>query len=170
MLTTANRALFALYLAVLVWVLLFKLHLDLSVILERSRRSINLVPFPGYGESGAYMRDIAFNVVFFIPFGVLLMAGFKELRFPLKLLAILAFSVAVETIQFVFGIGASDTTDVLTNTAGGVIGLFAYGLAAHPLGETRLDRAVLVTGSVMFVLFIAAYFAGSFRGYDPASF
>ena len=62
---------------------------------------------------------------------------------------IFAFSFAVEVIQYVFAIGATDITDVIMNTFGGFIGLAGYAAMADHTNDQFLDRCILVAGTLM---------------------
>jgi glycopeptide antibiotics resistance protein len=74
--------------------------------------------------SGAGKRpQTIYNFVVFIPFGLLLSVNLKRTSFWRMLASVFIFSLAVETIQFVFAIGVTDITDVITNTPGGLVGL-----------------------------------------------
>jgi glycopeptide antibiotics resistance protein len=42
------------------------------------------------------------------------------------MLPIFGVSILFEIIQFIFGLGASDITDLINNTLGGVIGILIY--------------------------------------------
>jgi glycopeptide antibiotics resistance protein len=66
------------------------------------------------------------------------------------------FSVAVEIIQYIFAIGATDITDVITNTLGGFIGLGLYTLSNKYINTEKLDRVINTLGAVLFVLFMFA--------------
>ena len=59
--------------------------------------------------------------------------------FGRKLLAVVALSVTYEVLQYVLAIGASDITDVITNTLGGAAGLVAvYGAIPVGQGQTHV--------------------------------
>src|SRR5262249_26771279 len=119
------RGMLAAYLLMLVWLVLFKFSLDIPSFLGRQTRSLNLVPF-GEGNRPGELFD---NCLFFMPFGLLLSVNFKRMGFAPKLAVVVAFSVAVELIQFIFAIGATDITDVMMNAAGGLAGLALYALS-----------------------------------------
>ena len=71
--------------------------------------------------------------------------------FGRKLLAVVALSVTYEVLQYVLAIGASDITDVITNTLGGAAGLLLF-MGLFPLGNDKthvvLNRLALV-GTIM---------------------
>ncbi|MEQ1761921.1 MAG: VanZ family protein [Pyrinomonadaceae bacterium] len=140
-----SRTLFAAYLLILLWVVLFKLSYDpFGVIRDFQTRSLNLIPF-------AYARnsEMVANLVAFIPFGVMLGVNFKELTFRYKIAVIFAFSLAVEIIQFALAIGVTDITDLIMNTLGGFIGLAAYGLVSKHTNYRYWDEFILVIGTLI---------------------
>lgn len=153
---TAERVVLGLYLLVLAWVVLLKLHTgdfgDLS-----GRRSLNLVPFARTGDLGGLgSSELAVNVLAFVPLGVLLHLAARRRSLGRLLVPVVGVALAFEVIQLVFGIGTSDVTDLLTNTAGGLIGLGLAWLGFRVLG-TRAQRWVLV-GTVVVLLALAAAF------------
>ncbi|MFK4729033.1 VanZ family protein [Agromyces mediolanus] len=119
---TLLAGLFAVYLVLLVWLVLWKLNLPWEAMPER--RSLKLVPFiaaEGYGASA--LREVAGNVAVFVPFGLglaLLRPGWGWWRVAA---AAAALSAALELAQFALAIGSTDVTDVITNTAGAVAGV-----------------------------------------------
>jgi glycopeptide antibiotics resistance protein len=133
-----SKALFALYLLILLWLVLFKFAFNLSLLLDYQARSINLIPFAG--SSIVNLREILYNCVVFIPFGLLLSVNLKKTNFWLKLACICVFSLAAEIAQFVFAIGISDITDLITNTFGGFLGLILYNLCNKYIHSEKLDR------------------------------
>ena len=153
-----SGSLFALYLMILLWLVLFKLRVDISSVFSYHHRSLNLIPFAApsrvHGEIG--YGEMIYNCFFFIPFGLLLSVNFKKIKFLPKLVLIMIFSVAVENIQYIFAIGATDITDVITNTLGGLIGLSLYALSNKYVNSEKLDRAINILGVVLFVLFMLA--------------
>jgi glycopeptide antibiotics resistance protein len=100
---------------------------------------------------------MVYNCVFFIPFGLLLNVNFKKVGFLPKLAVIVVFSVGVELIQFIFAIGATDITDVITNTLGGFLGLKLYDLGNKYIKGEKLDRDIVYAGIILFVLFISIH-------------
>jgi glycopeptide antibiotics resistance protein len=153
-----SGSLLALYLVTLLWLVLFKLKVNISSVFNEHHRSLNLIPFAApsmvHGEIG--YGEMIYNCLFFIPFGLLLSVNFKNAGFFTKLAFILLLSVMVEITQFVFAIGATDITDVITNTLGGLIGLALYALCNKYINNEKLDRVINATGAVLFVLFMLA--------------
>jgi len=147
-----SKTLLAVYLFVLLWLLLFKFTPDLSSIANHGR-SLNLIPFADSSRA-TLRRDVIFNFVIFIPLGLLLSINFKQVSFWRKLTFVCMASLAVELTQFVFAIGATDITDVITNTSGGLVGLLLYDLANKYIDTEKLDRFLVVVGAILLVLLI----------------
>jgi glycopeptide antibiotics resistance protein len=142
-----SRALFAAYILILVWLVLFKFSYDPLTVIQNSQiRKLNLVPFAWARES-----EMIANIVAFIPFGVMLGVNFKPLTVKQKIAAIFAFSLALEAIQYALAIGVSDITDLIMNTLGGLVGLTAYGAVARHADDKYLDRSVLVAGTMILI-------------------
>ncbi len=150
------RALFAAYVIILVWLVMFKFSIHISSVLHYDKRSLNLVPFSNASGSSGESVD---NVLVFIPLGVLMSVNFKRMSFWGKLLTVLVSSIAAETFQYIFAIGATDITDVITNTLGGLIGIISYDLCSKHVDQQRLDKVIVTTGCAVlgvFVLLLAA--------------
>ena len=145
------RLLFVLYSLTLAWLILFKFSLHFDSVLHYDKRSLNFVPFSS--ASGGSFESVE-NVLVFIPFGVLLSVNFNRMSFKSKLAVVLIVSVAAETIQYIFAIGATDITDVITNTLGGLIGIVGYDLGRKHIDREALDKFIVVAGWVFFGLFL----------------
>jgi glycopeptide antibiotics resistance protein len=155
-----SRVLLAVYSAILAWLILFKFSVHVASALHYGSRSVNLVPF---SSSSGSADEIVANVVVFIPFGLLLALNFKQLNLRRSLLVVLAVSLTAEIVQYIFAIGASDITDVITNTAGGLTGLTAYRLGTRLTDQDRLDRFIVTAGSALLVLVLLLLGAVEFR-------
>ncbi len=145
------RVLFVGYTALLLWLILFKFSVHIAAVLHYDRRSVNVVPFSKASGSSGEMFD---NVLVFIPFGLLLGVNCKRLDFWRKILVVFVFSITAEALQYIFAIGASDITDVITNTFGGLVGLVAYELGRRIFRQESLDRFIVVTGTALVALFL----------------
>jgi glycopeptide antibiotics resistance protein len=154
-----SRGLLALYLLVLIWLVLFKLTFHISSLLNHHHRSVNLIPFaaPSMVHGSINYGEMIMNCVFFIPFGLLLSVNFKEIRFASKLTFIMGFSLTAELTQYFFAIGATDITDVITNTLGGLIGLLLYDVSNKYIMSEKLDRVIIFLGLLLFVAFISIH-------------
>lgn len=115
--------LFLIYFVVIIWVIIFKMSFSIHELTQL--RSINLIP---YGDSAIVNQQVDFseiymNILAFVPFGIYL-AMLKPNSAIVKLVAIVGFtSLLIEVIQYLFAIGASDITDLIGNTFGGLLGI-----------------------------------------------
>ena len=151
--TRLSRLVLVLYLLALAWLVLFKLSYDIPSILENYQtRSLNLIPFVTFGQTG--LSETVSNVVTFIPFGLLLALNFKKTALWKLLIVVFVFSVSVEALQFIFAIGTTDATDVVTNTLGGLVGLSLYRFASRVVRAEILDWFVAAVGIALFVAFV----------------
>ena len=147
--------LFMVYVLILVGVIIFKLPFYSESLI--GTRTINLIPFLGsFDENGVFiLREIVSNVLIFVPLGIYLsMLNDKDTwPFAKKLLLIVALTVTLEALQFVFAIGVADITDVLANTFGGIIGIGLYNVFFKILGSrTNLTANVLASVITVFVI------------------
>ena len=145
-----SRTLFAAYLVILLWLVLFKFSYDpFAVIRDFQTRSLNLIPF-----AFARNSEMIANIVAFIPFGVMLGVNFKQVAFGNKVGLIFAFSLAVEIIQYALAIGAADVTDLIMNTLGGLIGLATYFVAGKHTNAKTLDLGILISGTLILLAIV----------------
>ena len=153
-----SKFLLGIYLFFLLWLILFKLSFNLPQFLTYSYSNVNLVPFSTFSfENTTVLRETTYNFIVFFPFGVLLNVNFKRLSFSKKLGIIFLVSFLAELIQFLFGIGVADITDLITNTTGGLIGLWAYQLLNKHLSTNKLDRLAIILGYILFLFLIVAF-------------
>jgi len=139
------RTLFAAYLFILLWLVLFKFSYDpVAVIRDYQTRSLNLIPF-----ALTHKGEMIANIVAFIPFGVMLGVNFKRVAFRYKIAVIFAFSLAVEIIQYAAAIGVADITDIIMNTLGGFLGLAVYAALGKHMNDRYLDRYILGVGTLI---------------------
>ena len=122
-------------------------------------RNINLIPFGGSlivnGEIS--FSEIIKNALAFIPFGILISALWDKKSSIKKLLPIILTSFIFETLQFVFGIGASDITDIISNSLGGVIGIVITVIISKIFKNNRqkIINIISLIGCIILTLFIA---------------
>ncbi|MGM0167561.1 hypothetical protein IGI39_002545 [Enterococcus sp. AZ135] len=152
-----SKVLLVIYLLLLIWILLFKFSLsfsDIAASLDQPMRSINLSPFQGsmIVNGKIALDEIILNAIIFIPLGVLLGISAKNLSFIKKLVFVFLFSLFIEVMQFIFGIGATDVTDIFMNFIGGFIGIVSYKGLALVTPEAKLDKRLVIIGTVMGVL------------------
>lgn len=151
---------FILYITLLLWLVLFKFSLDLGGVFEEQIRTINLIPFVDITTS---LLGTIENGLIFVPFGLLLGVNFKHFS-PQKMLTIMfCFSLGVEITQYVFGIGITDITDVIMNTAGGLFGLWLYRLGERHMKSKQLDWFIIASCLVIFAFILSTLFSHRVR-------
>ena len=147
-------ALLIIYLVALTWILLFKLGVQFSYM---QHRSVNLVPFstPVILNGKADAGEIILNVVVFIPLGIYAGVLFDGWNFGRKLFFFFLVSLIIETFQFAFAVGAFDSTDIITNTFGGIVGLLIYIAIEKALNNRgKAQKFINVIASIATVLMI----------------
>ena len=155
--------LFLIYLALLVWIILFKLQFSISDLDEI--RSMNFIPFHYDKEIGVafHLTEVLENFLIFVPMGIYLQMLLPRTKLYVKFMLIAGTSFLLETIQYILAVGRSDITDVLTNAAGGLLGLAVYSIAARLIGNRiKANRlfsilagivSIVVIGLLGFILF-----------------
>ena len=143
-----THILFTIYLFLVIWIILFKLSVSIDQLPHF--RSFNLIPYPN--KTGFQIREVLDNVIIFIPFGLYL----KTLNINSERTVFLGFllSLSLELSQYIFCIGASDITDLITNTTGAFIGVGLYFLLKKILKE-KTNKIILVLASIITILFVS---------------
>lgn len=141
-----NNFLFYLYFFFILFALLFKFGEVFTLTnwhpFATPFSAINFIPF----AKSSMLAEILFNVVIFIPFGMLASGHFSKIR--TVCLVIVLTSLSIESLQFIFSCGVSDITDLITNSLGGLLGVFAY-----KLGLREKATAILL---ILFLLALLA--------------
>lgn len=149
-----GKILFISYLVALVWISLFKFAISWQQIIllaNSNSRSLNLIPFgePLYVNGRINFMESLYNILIFVPFGGLMGLELKKLSDSKKIFAVIGFSVIIESLQFIFSLGASDITDVILNSIGGISGLIIYRILANKFTELSLDPVLIKIGSIL---------------------
>jgi glycopeptide antibiotics resistance protein len=161
------RVLFLSYLVLLAWVILWKLEVPYVGAGALLPRPIKLVPFLADANSGASAPlEVLANVLFFVPFGFYLGLLAPSWAWWKVAGLLLASSLLLETVQHVLSIGTFDTSDVISNTVGGLAGLGLLALVRHLFSAKILARACLVF-TVLVVVAAAAFIASPLH-YSPS--
>lgn len=150
MTTRLKKPLFAAYIAVLVWVILFKMQFSVNE-LQRIRQ-INLIPFYYDGGTGKALnfKEVIENFLLFLPFGVYITMSEHKLGFFTRIMIIALSSLGLEVLQYALSIGVSDVTDVISNVSGGVAGILIYKLIVRIFkSRQRADKAVVAAASLV---------------------
>lgn len=143
--------LFVTYLLALTWLILFKLQFSITVMDEG--RIINLIPLLGSFDHNGFIRfsEIIINILAFIPMGIYICMLKAPWSFVKKILTIVGLTFIFEIIQFIFAIGRSDITDLLSNTLGGIIGIGIYAMLSKVLNG-RTNKVINVLAAIFTVL------------------
>lgn len=153
--------LFAAYLVLLMWLVLWKLDAPWTV--AAGERVVKVVPFAATAHAGASEPvELVLNLVIFVPFGVYL--GLLVPSWPWWRVAgaLAGASALLEVAQYVLAVGSSDVTDVVVNTAGGLAGLGLVVLARRRFraGATTVVTRWCAAGTAL-ALLAAGLFAAS---------
>lgn len=142
-----TEILFCFYFLALVWIILFKMQMPFSQ--TGHIRSVNLIPFAGSVEVNGriYLQEIVDNVLIFIPFGVFSCMLGRPGAWLLKAAPSFFTSLVLEILQYVLAVGATDITDLLGNTAGGMIGVGIF----YIFSKVCKEKAVLVLNVIALV-------------------
>ena len=149
-----SQLLLGIYLVVLLWIILFKLGVEFEY---QDSRIINLNPFPELLQEGAILdlSQVILNVLIFLPFGIYLQVLHPKKSFLKKLLYCFLLSLSLEVSQYIFKIGALDTTDLITNTSGGFLGLGLVKIlqvwTGNPLKVQRTINVLASLGTILIV-------------------
>ena len=105
-------------------------------------RALNLVPFQTirdyiqFSSEMGFLRwfsNLAGNLFIFVPLGLYLPILFSSMRkFFRALLVIMAVSISLEALQYLFATGSTDIDDLLLNTLGGILGFGLFSCIARP--------------------------------------
>ena len=87
--------------------------------------------------------------------GIYLQMLMPKVKLYVKIMMIAGTSFLLETTQYVLAIGRSDITDVLTNAAGGLLGLAVYSMAARLIGNRiKANRLFSILAGIVSVVVI----------------
>jgi len=115
------------YLSFVLYFTLMPITTAIPFIFNHPYTSMNLIPFIDVSLGrGDFMRQILLNTIMTIPFGFLFPLITKKKLLKTTFYTFL-LSVSIELLQpLINGLRASDITDILTNTFGGIIGYILY--------------------------------------------
>ena len=143
------------YLIVLVWVILMKTEFSFKDL--HSIRDINFIPFDKstiINSRISYM-EIYLNILIFVPYGLYISMLKTNWSFIKKLIPIFLSSLLFETLQYIFAIGATDITDLIGNTLGGIIGIIFYFILDKLFkNRVKINKILNVLASISTISFI----------------
>ena len=116
-------------------VIMFNLPFDFAP----NRHVVNFQPLRwlGEGEIRWRLKEIALNILLFMPLGVFAPMAFKRLRrFGAAVLGIFAVTFCIEFFQYFIGRSA-DIDDIIANLLGGIIGYAVFKISSKLFGRGR---------------------------------
>ena len=149
-----TRILFAVYFLILVWILLFKMSFSLDELYKN--RSINLIPFMGsvVVNGRIYINEIIDNILVFIPLGIYICMLKEDWSILRKISVGFFISLGIEVLQFILAIGATDITDLLGNTLGGIIGIGVFYLFSK-LFKNKTNSIINILALIATILLLS---------------
>lgn len=151
--STLTAGLFILYLIILTWIIVFKLTLNISQL--DHLRNINLIPFSSSAivNGKIAINEILYNILVFIPVGIYINMLKLDWSFAKKIAPCFFISLTFEVLQFIFAIGASDITDLIGNTLGGIVGIGIFYVAQKIFNNkaVKIINTVALVGTVAVV-------------------
>ncbi|MCR8746898.1 VanZ family protein [Romboutsia lituseburensis] len=143
------------YFLVLTWIILFKMQFSFHSLV--GVRNFNLIPFHRsmIVNGKIDIKEIIYNVIVFIPFGIYICMINNKWSLLNKILPIASVSFIYEVLQFVFAIGASDITDFIGNTFGGIIGIAIYFLISKLFkSNQKMNKILNIIALIITILII----------------
>lgn len=149
-----TRILFAIYFLILVWILLFKMSFSLDELYKS--RSINLIPFMGsvVVNGRIYINEIIDNILVFIPLGIYICMLKEDWSILRKISVGFFISLGIEVLQFILAIGATDITDLIGNTLGGIIGIGVFYLFSK-LFKNKTNKIINILALIVTILLVS---------------
>lgn len=152
--------LFVVYLVLLAWIILWKLDTPYIGAAAGLARPIKLVPYLASGDAGASKPlEVLVNILLFVPFGSYLRMLAPRRRWWQLAGVFVGTSLLFETTQHLLSTGSFDTTDIIDNTLGGLVGLGLLALARRWWREraSAITTRICLIGGVIAVVAVAAF-------------
>jgi glycopeptide antibiotics resistance protein len=157
------------YLALLAWVVLWKLEVPWVGDAAGLARPMKLVPFVASGDAGpSNPAEMLINIALFVPFGLFVGALAPSWVWWKAGVAALGGSIVLESVQHIISTGSFDTTDLITNTAGALIGWMIFLRVRRTASERTpivMARACVIISALALAAVIA--FVASPLSYAP---
>lgn len=151
-----TKVLFLIYLIALIWIILFKMQFSLEYL--PYIRNINLIPFAEsvVVNGKIYFPEIVNNAIIFIPFGVFMCMLIEDKKAIKRIIPVLGTSLLLEIMQYILHIGATDITDLITNTFGGIIGIFIFEIFYKIFKEKtyKIINIISLIAAILIILLI----------------
>ncbi|CAN5236723.1 hypothetical protein BH11ACT4_BH11ACT4_12440 [soil metagenome] len=151
-------AAFVIYLVLLAWLILWKLESPYVGAAALLPRPVKFVPFVAAGDADASAPlEVVANILLFVPFGVYLGLLAPAWRWWKPALVLVGASLLLESLQHLLSIGTFDTSDVISNTAGGLAGLAIVAVARRrAVPWTRICVAFTAIAVIAAAAFVAS--------------
>lgn len=136
-------------------VIVYFTFFPMNIIFYDWHGSLSLIPFTStinllkYSTGATAFKNIAGNILLFVPVGIFLPLLFGNLRrfWPL-IWRVAVISVVIEILQLFTRVRATDTDDVILNVLGAVVGLLVFrGMYAAGRKSASVQRALTRVGS-----------------------
>lgn len=144
------------YLVALTWIILFKFQFSIADLPHL--RNINLIPF---GNSVIVNGTIDFseiiqNLLAFVPCGLFIHILWEEKPLLKQFLPTICTSFLFEIVQYIFAIGGTDITDIITNSLGGFLGI-VIAIVSKILNKNwiKVINVISLIGAILLTLFIS---------------
>ena len=155
---------FIFYLLFILWNILFKYVSPLEIFSNDRffSQTLNIIPFNDIFKGKFNKMDIYGNIILFIPFGIYINMIIKDVRISKSICIIAIISFIFEVSQYILGIGASDITDIITNTIGGIIGIGIYTIIKSIFKYNNKVKSFITICSTIIMLIVSIILIGIF--------
>lgn len=117
---------FAFYMVVLLRITVFRSSFSLNGLMQRGTLNLTLfeeyLPLLQQGRWGRFLYLFVGNIIWFVPFGAFWCGIGKRREMGRILVSGFVLSLAIESMQFLFGTGVSELDDLVLNTFGTWLG------------------------------------------------
>ena len=96
--------------------------------------------------------EVLYNILVFVP-AVFFFSAFGKRKIISGIIVSAMLSLCFEILQWIFALGASDITDLITNTVGGTFGTFMF-FATGKLFEGHQVKIACMIGAILEAIFI----------------
>ncbi|MEK4511501.1 VanZ family protein [Paenibacillus sp. FSL K6-2524] len=150
-----TMSLLVVYCLALTWIILFKMCFSFQDL--PNFRGVNLIPFVGSViiNNQIDFNEIMNNILIFVPFGIYISMLKPDWTFLKRVAPIASVSLVFEVFQFIFAIGATDITDFIGNTLGGLLGIGVYfvlcKLFKTEIKTNKILNVIALIGTVCFI-------------------
>lgn len=166
------------FLIILCWIVIFKVNRSWVPEVKDRLRSLPIIQrfgkniIPGRSivkelnaKGFSFSSDHFLNVLAFMPFGILLPYFIEKKGYTYTALISFGSSLFFELLQLFTGIGHYDSSDLITNTLGGVVGILLYRFAFSKI-RGNIINIISTSVSVIATPFSAYAIFNTIRHFD----